>query len=585
MKRIVFLLVPVLFSIAAYAQDAVSLNCVNIVNSGQVSLEWTSSSNCGASFEGYEIFSSDYSGGPYILAGTVTNEATLSYVDYTSFNTSNTIYYYVVTNCTGSSAQISQIISTDRPEPPEINYVSVLPTGEAEISFLAGTSPDTYAYIVYNQSGGFNPIDTIFNPGAGIYTHTTSNANVVSETYTLAAMDSCEFTGPFNDDPQHSLFLSAFTDSCNNEIFLDWNAYINWSLGVDKYELWVGDDFASLQMVEEFSSIDTLTTYTHTGSSPDLCIQVRAVRFQDAVTAHSNLVCVSLQLPNIPEYIAIQNLSVIAPGQMEVSYYLDPNAGITTIRRMKSNIVSGISPFDNIVATYPLQQFTTFTDMDVSTGASSWFYQIGIVDSCGNEYFSPYAESVFARARSGSGFRNQVVWTGLNIEHATVQSYEVFREDAAGWSSLDIVDASTFEIEDYIGDSQGKADGSFCYRVEATYDYDHPSIPGSMSTLISRSNEVCTFQPAILHIPNAFAPNGVNKIFKPVPINVDPDSYTMVIFNRWGEVMYTSSDIDEGWNGIYKNKVAPEGVYAYYFSYANRDGISREKKGSLLLVR
>jgi len=297
------------------------------------------------------------------------------------------------------------------------------------------------------------------------------------------------------------------------------------------------------------------------------------------------MVCVSLQLPQIPEYIAIQNLSVIAPGEMEISYYIDPNAGITTIRRMRGNIESGITPFDNVVATYPLQEFTTFSDMAVATDASSWFYQIGLVDSCGNEYVSTSAESVFARARSGSGFRNQIVWTALSIEYGTVLSYEIFREDAAGWNSLEVVDANTFEIEDYIGDSQGRADGSFCYRVEATYDYAHPDIPGSSSVLLSRSNEVCTFQPAIIHIPNAFAPNGVNKIFKPVIINVDPDSYSMVVFNRWGEVMYSTSDVDEGWNGIYKNKVAPEGVYAYFFSYANRDGVSREKKGSVLLVR
>lgn len=585
MKGIAFSILFMILSVSMIAQDAVSLNCVNIINSGQVSLEWTSTSNCGASFLSYEIFSSADSGGPFTSVGTVNSEATLIYTDYTSLSTSNTIFYYVVTNCSGQTSQTSTIISTDRPEPPEINYVTVLPTGEAEIGYIAGTSPDTYAYIIYNQSGGFTPIDTIFTSGGGTYTHLTSNAGVISETYTLAAMDSCLFTGPFNTEPQHSLFLSAFTDSCDNEIFLDWNAYINWSLGVEKYQLWVGDDYSSLQMVEEFSSLDTLTNYTHTGSNPDLCMQIRAVRFQDGVTAHSNLVCVSLQLPNIPEYIAIQNLSVIAPGEMEVSYYIDPNAGITTIRRLRANIETSLIPFDNIVASYPLQQLTTFTDANVSTGASSWFYQIGLVDSCGNEYLSPYAESVFARARSGSGFRNQIVWTALNIEHASVLSYEIFREDGSGWSSLEVVDASTFETEDYIGDSQGKADGSFCYRVEATYEYLHPDIAGSGATLVSRSNEVCTFQPAIVHIPNAFAPNGVNKIFKPVIINVDPTTYTMIVFNRWGEVMYTSTDVDAGWNGIYKNKVAPEGVYAYFFSYANRDGVQREKKGSVLLVR
>ena len=59
----------------------------------------------------------------------------------------------------------------------------------------------------------------------------------------------------------------------------------------------------------------------------------------------------------------------------------------------------------------------------------------------------------------------------------------------------------------------------------------------------------------------------------------------MVIMNRWGGVVYESSNPEEGWNGTYKGRDAQEGVYAYYFSYSGFDGELREKKGTVLLLR
>ncbi len=69
-----------------------------------------------------------------------------------------------------------------------------------------------------------------------------------------------------------------------------------------------------------------------------------------------------------------------------------------------------------------------------------------------------------------------------------------------------------------------------------------------------------------VYAPNAFTPDGdgLNDIFYPVMDGFDPDGYEFLIFNRWGELLWTSETPGEGWNGTYKNgDIVPEGVYVW----------------------
>lgn len=70
----------------------------------------------------------------------------------------------------------------------------------------------------------------------------------------------------------------------------------------------------------------------------------------------------------------------------------------------------------------------------------------------------------------------------------------------------------------------------------------------------------------IYYIPNAFTPDGdeLNQIWKPVITSgIDPYNFSLSIYNRWGEVIWESHDINGGWDGSYNNKMCPEGVYFY----------------------
>jgi gliding motility-associated-like protein len=70
-----------------------------------------------------------------------------------------------------------------------------------------------------------------------------------------------------------------------------------------------------------------------------------------------------------------------------------------------------------------------------------------------------------------------------------------------------------------------------------------------------------------LYIPNTFTPdgNGLNDIFQPKGVGIDESSYKMYIFDRWGELIFTSDEFRKGWDGTVKSsgKQAEQGVYVY----------------------
>jgi gliding motility-associated-like protein len=74
-------------------------------------------------------------------------------------------------------------------------------------------------------------------------------------------------------------------------------------------------------------------------------------------------------------------------------------------------------------------------------------------------------------------------------------------------------------------------------------------------------------EPTYFNIPNAFTPNndGKNEVFQPVGEGVY--KFKMRIFNRWGELIFESSDIANGWDGKYKGDPAPIDIYAVYYEY------------------
>ena len=88
-----------------------------------------------------------------------------------------------------------------------------------------------------------------------------------------------------------------------------------------------------------------------------------------------------------------------------------------------------------------------------------------------------------------------------------------------------------------------------------------------------------------IYMPNAFTPNGdgVNDYFKAIGHGIK--SFKMSIYNRWGEEIFVSNSMLEGWNGTFKNELLPSDVFVYAVQADGYSGQVYLLKGTLTLLR
>ena len=95
--------------------------------------------------------------------------------------------------------------------------------------------------------------------------------------------------------------------------------------------------------------------------------------------------------------------------------------------------------------------------------------------------------------------------------------------------------------------------------------------------------------PFNMYTPNAFRPDSEipeNREFMPVGIGVDAEVFQLLIFNRWGEVIFESNSPEKKWNGTTKNnRPAPMGNYIWKAEFDDIQGFKHSMKGQIMLIR
>ena len=135
----------------------------------------------------------------------------------------------------------------------------------------------------------------------------------------------------------------------------------------------------------------------------------------------------------------------------------------------------------------------------------------------------------------------------------------------------------------YIINAQSSGDLNYdenlnIYRVVALRNQNNP--------IESVSNAVIVEKPYALYSPNAFSPDGdgINDLFKVSGQGML--DFQIEIYNRWGQMVYKSIDLSNGWDGTFKGKNLPTGTYVYKIK-TSKFGLEQilVKSGSVGLVR
>ena len=141
-------------------------------------------------------------------------------------------------------------------------------------------------------------------------------------------------------------------------------------------------------------------------------------------------------------------------------------------------------------------------------------------------------------------------------------------------------------------------DGETSNEINPTKLFDYTSIGEHEIVLIVTSGDMCKDTSSLVvemqekllyYIPNTFTPNKdqFNNVFLPVfTAGFDPYDFTMLIFNRWGELIFESHNSDIGWDGSYNGNLMSDGVYLYKIEFVEKENNKTHiETGQLMLIK
>ena len=91
-----------------------------------------------------------------------------------------------------------------------------------------------------------------------------------------------------------------------------------------------------------------------------------------------------------------------------------------------------------------------------------------------------------------------------------------------------------------------------------------------------------------MYIPNTFTPNddNINDVFNVKGLGLKAEGYLLEIFDRWGTLVYSTRDINKGWDGTVKGQKAEDGVYIYSVKVIGNNGVGKKEfKGHVTLLK
>jgi len=135
----------------------------------------------------------------------------------------------------------------------------------------------------------------------------------------------------------------------------------------------------------------------------------------------------------------------------------------------------------------------------------------------------------------------------------------------------------------------GETTSDINVSTAGTYTVDISAGSGESTCSITDEITISAFCPFTFYVPNAFTPNGQkpNNVFYAYGTQIL--AFELIIYDRWGLVVFTSNDLYKGWDGTYKGREVQQDVYVWKanFKVETYDGSTEEhsKTGHVTVVR
>lgn len=127
-------------------------------------------------------------------------------------------------------------------------------------------------------------------------------------------------------------------------------------------------------------------------------------------------------------------------------------------------------------------------------------------------------------------------------------------------------------------------EAAFSQSVQSSRKYRVIAYKAGSPEITSMSNETEVIPTMFLYVPNSFTPNGdgLNDTFAISGEAIQ--NFSMRVFNRWGDMIFETSNTNEQWDGTFKGQKAPTGSYVYKIFASGLTGKKVQKEGTITLV-
>jgi gliding motility-associated-like protein len=457
----------------------------------------------------------------------------------------------------------AQTMNVDDPGARNITQLTVTDNNEIILDFQQGTQFDNVLFQLTNNGSAVIPFQKIhnidqliipgLNPDNQFYCFTLNTANPCPGNPVLPGNTLCSST--FSVTPQLS-----------NRMDLAWQTSSMGSLQTFSIQKNPGNPVpVQGPAIRQYADLDVECPQSYTYrlvSNYPSGISLSKTRTAAAIS--------SIPPP------AINTVSTIVQGNSVELQWLQPGGFTPT-----EYVVSKPSAL-NVIGTTASPAFTD-PEFDPLTNLC---YQIRYSDACGNASavgvpICPLNLTGHLDTAPGPGINDAILewsaytgWNGAaNVDHYTIERYN----EGGTLISFTDVGPNVFNFRD---PESASAEQVIIYRISA-----HPLDPLLVPSV---SDEVQIIRSNRIAFPTAFVPGSSisdNATFKAIAREEYNASFELQVYNRWGELLFITNDINEGWDGTYRGNKMPEGTYVFIARFVDQAGRTLKHSGNVVLLR
>lgn len=502
-------------------------------------------------------------------------------------------------NCNSSSTIASGIFS-DRVNPDLILFdsITVNSNGQAEFSWNPSTSSDVVAYyILYNDPiNGWIYVDTVSLNEPLPYSWPNSMAGQNLEAFKIISVDSCDNKSDVLLSPTHTtMYLRNKIDPCEGNATLRWSPYEGFANGISAYNLYVkiddGTGFKPPILLYTGGSMDSVFIHQNLKVDYEYCYFVRAFNSDTTRSSTSNEVCI---IGNIPQASRLLYLARVTNNyvreSIDLRIFIDGEADVEQYFIERSTEKNGIYKLMGSIPKPNAPPYVlSFQDFSADP-QSIYYYRVKSLNLCGGiDTLSALGNNIKLEVEAKENVSNHLRWNSYGNWGGGVGRYDIYRSIGSP-NNYQLLGNNDGQDTTYIDklDGDAKITSRAFYYIQAVEDNNPLGfLDENGETFKSLSNQAFVNQKTKVYIPTAFKPSSnieANRTFGPSIQFMNPEEYQFNILNRWGTVVFQTTDPSEFWDGKIEGKEAPTGVYTYYLKFSSLSSIPQEEKGSFTLL-